>query len=315
MKPYKYFDCSINITSNREHNTNSLGPIENDIMKDLSLYSFLFGFTRTYDYKESDVFITNTTYPQEILEWSENHSIPKIKRMDGIFWQNDILTKNELLNEAALQSDHIIFISDYSKDTLKDLYGYELNSTVILNNVDDTIFYPRDKEGFSLVSSCSNWNRDGKRIYELIKLADNIDEEIHLIGQCDKKLPQNIIKHGYISSQKQMSDIISRSSIFLSLFFRDAGSKVTCQAIKCGLPVLYTTSGGLNELVRGNGVPVIDDDRMDFRNSSPPLNTDDVISKYKELKEKYNFLMKNFKQREPYYYTIENYFKVMKNYL
>ena len=313
--PYKFFDCSINTLSNEEHNKNSLGPVENDIMKDLSLYSILFGFKRTYDYKEADVFITNTTYPQEILEWSDKHSIPKIKRMDGIYWQDDLVHKNDKLNEAALQSDHVIFISQYSKDTLKDLYGYELNSTVILNNADDSVFFPREKEEFNLVSSCTNWERDGKRIDELIELAKNIDEKIHLIGKCDRELPSNIIKHGYIDSQQKMSEIISRSSVFISLFFRDAGSKVTCQAIKCGLPVLYTTSGGLKELVRGNGVPVIDDVRMDFRSGSPSLNMDDVISKYGELKEKYSFLMKNFNEREPYYYTIDNYFKIMKNYL
>ena len=315
MNPYKYFDCSINTASNKEHNTISLGPIENDIMKDLNQYSILFSFTRTYNYEEADIIITNTSYPNEILEWSEKHSIPKIKRMDGIYWQNDLIYKNGILNDAALQSDHVIFISEYSKDTLKELYGIELNSSVILNNVDDTVFFPREKEEFRLVSSCTNWERDGKRIYELIKLAENIDEEIHLIGKCDIDLPKNMIKHGYINDQQEMSRIISRSSVFISLFFRDAGSKVTCQAIKCGLPVLYTTSGGLKELIGGNGVFVSDEVCMDFRNSSPSLNITDVVSKYKELKENYTFYIKNFKEREPYYRTIENYFNIMKNYL
>jgi len=140
VKLHKYFDCSINNTSNKEHNNISLGPAENDIMKDLNQYSILFGFKRTYDYKEADVFITNTTFPYEILQWSENHSIPKIKRMDGIYWQNNLVYKNEKLNESALYADHVIFISEYSKDTFKALYGYEINSSVILNNVDDTIF-------------------------------------------------------------------------------------------------------------------------------------------------------------------------------
>jgi glycosyltransferase involved in cell wall biosynthesis len=313
--PYKYFDCSINNISNNNHNSQSFGPVENDIMKDLKLYSILFNFIRTYNHEEADVFITNTIYPEEILEWSEKHHIPKIKRMDGIYWQNDLIYKNDKLNEAALQADHVIFISEYSKDVLKELYGYELNNSVILNNADDSVFFPREKEGFSLVTSCTNWERDGKRINELIEFSKNINDKIHLIGHCDRELPKNIIKHGYIESQLEMSRIISKSNIFISLFFRDAGSKVTCQAIKCGLPVLYTTSGGLKELVKGNGVPVIDDVHMDFRSSSPPLNIDNIILKYKELKEKYNFLTNNFKEREPYYYTIENYFRTMKNYL
>lgn len=112
-----------------------------------------------------------------------------------------------------------------------------------------------------------------------------------------------------------MSKIISKSSVFLSLFFRDAGSKVTCQSIKCGLPVLYVTSGGLKELVDGNGIPIKDIDHMDFRMDAPTLEIKDIVSKYVELKENYTHFIKNFKQREPYYYTMENYFKVMRCYL
>lgn len=315
MKPYKYFDCSNNSISNQAHNNKSLGPIENDIMKDLNQYSNLFGFKRIYNYKEADVFITNTIYPDEILEWAEKHFIPKIKRMDGIYWQNNLIHKNEKLNKAALESDHVIFISKYSQDALKELYGYKLNSSIVLNNADDTVFFPRKKQNFRLVSSCSNWERDGKRLNELIELAINIEEEIHLIGKCDITLPSNMIKHGYIDDQNQMSKIISESHLFISLFYRDAGSKVTCQAIKCGLPVLYTASGGLNELVRGNGVSVNDDAHISFRNDIPGLNNEEVLEKYKELKILYDEKIKKFKQREPYYRTLENYFNIMVNYL
>ena len=315
MKPYKYFDCSNNSYSAQTHNKNSLGPTENDIMKDLNQYSILFGFKRTYNYEEADIIITNTIYPDEILEWSRKHSIPKVKRMDGIYWQNDLIHKNTKLNRAALESDHIIFISKYSQNTLKELYGYELNSSVILNNADDTVFFLREKPDFRLVSSCSNWGRDGKRLEYLIELANNIEEEIHLIGKCDIDLPGNMIKHGYIKDQQQMSTIIGESHLFISLFYRDAGSKVTCQAIKCGLPVLYVTSGGLNELVWGNGVSVNDDVSISFRNNVPSLNMDEILEKYNELKDSYDYRIKKFKEREPYYRTIENYFNVMENYL
>jgi len=315
MSIIKYYDCSINSHSNRNHSDVSLGPVENDIMKDLNQYSILFGFRRTYNYEEADVIITNTIYPEEILEWSKKHSIPKIKRMDGIYWQDDLLHKNDKLNKAALESDHVIFISKYSQDALNELYGFELNSSVILNNADDTIFFQREKQDFRIVSSCSNWERDGKRLGYLIELAKNIKEEIHLIGKCDIDLPGNMIKHGYIEDQKQMSTIIGESHLFISLFYRDAGSKVTCQAIKCGLPVLYVTSGGLNELVRGNGVSVNDDTSISFRNNVPSLDMDEILEKYNELKDSYDYRIKKFREREPYYRILENYFNVMENYL
>lgn len=315
MKPYKFYDCSNNDISNKTHDPNSLGPVENDIMKDLNQYSILFGFKRTYDYKNADVIITNTIYPDEILEWSEKNSIPKIKRMDGIYWQNNLLYKNEPLNKAALESDEVIFISEYSKNTLKELYDLEPNNTVILNNVDDTIFFPRKKQNFRLVTSCSNWERESKRLDILIKLSKNISDEIHIIGKCDVDLPKNIIKHGYTNNQQIMSSIISESNFFISLFYRDAGSKVTCQAIKCRIPVLYVTSGGLSELVRGNGISITDDTSMDFRNDIPLLDINEILDKYYELKYTYQDIINNFKEREAYYYTLDDYFNVMKKYL
>ena len=315
IKYHKYFDCSINDISNQLHNKESFGPIENDIMYDLNQYSHLFGFKRTYNYKEADIFITNTIYPIDILEWSNKHSIPKIKRMDGIYWKNNLLYKNIPLNKSAKESDHVIFISEYSKNTLYDLYKLKLNNTVILNDANDEIFYPRKKSGFSLVSSCSNWDRDGKRLDDLINFGKSIDDEIHLIGKCDRKLPNNFIKHGYIDNQHEMSNVINDSNIFISLFFRDAGSKVTCQAIKCGLPVLYTTSGGLKEIVGGNGISVKDYEDMDFKTDTPRLNINEVILKYKELKDNYDSFIDNFEKRESYYYTIEKYFNVFKSFL
>jgi len=140
----KYYDCSINSLSNKLHNNNSYGPIENDIMRDLTKYAHLYNFERVYDYKESDIIVTNTTYPIDILEWADKKDIALVKRMDGIYWQNELKYKNCMLNRAALESDMVIFISKFSKDSLKKLYGYSpLNYKVILNNVDDKVFYKR----------------------------------------------------------------------------------------------------------------------------------------------------------------------------
>ena len=36
-----------------------------------------------------------------------------------------------------------------------------------------------------MISSCSNWERGGKRLEAIIELSKHIDEEIYLIGKCD----------------------------------------------------------------------------------------------------------------------------------
>src|ERR1035437_1731173 len=101
-------DCSINTTSNKLHNKLSLSSIENDIMKDLRKYSNLFNIEFVDDYRLSDIIITNTSYPDDILEYSNKNNIPKIKRMDGIFNTNTTKDRNISLNTSAVQSEKVI---------------------------------------------------------------------------------------------------------------------------------------------------------------------------------------------------------------
>jgi len=59
----KIFDCSLNNTAPK-HRQESLGPKENDIMRDLKRYAHLYDFKYVSDFKDADVIITNTTFPQ-----------------------------------------------------------------------------------------------------------------------------------------------------------------------------------------------------------------------------------------------------------
>ena len=317
----KFFDCSINQLSNSLHNQRSLGPIENDMMKDLGKYADHHGWQRTGDYKEADLIITNGFYPDEILEWSEKHSIAKIKRMDGIYWLNERKHKNEIYNNAALESNHVIFISSYSCESLHKLYKIRpKNSTVILNNVDDTIFYPINHKNtiFTWVTSATNWTREEKRLNCLVNFAKTAakDDIINMIGRCDYELPQNIIKHGYLEDQQQMHHIIANSDAMLSFFFRDAGSKVTCQGVSCKLPVLYSDTGGLREIVKENGIFMQDYTKIDFSDITPELSVFEMIKKSKIFKEHYGSLVSNYKKRkETYQDTLSRYFEIFKLYI
>lgn len=310
----KFFDCSINDISNSNHGGSSLGPIENDVMFDLGKYSNYFGWERTYDYKQSDLIITNGFYTNDILKWSEKYSIPKIKRMDGVYWQNNLKYKNDIYNKAALQSNHVIFISDYSKTSLFELYNFLPNEySVILNDVDEEIFFPSKNkyDNFTFVSSATNWEREQKRLDSIIllsKVMDKIDT-IRLIGKCDVDLPENIIKEGYINDGKQMNEIINKSDVFLSLFFRDAGSKVTYQSIRCNVPVLYSNTGGLPEIVGISGIQVDDYTDINFMNDTPMIDLDVLYDKYRLIKNNYKDI--TFDKRKSYKDTLSEYFKVM----
>ena len=107
-----------------------------------------------------------------------------------------------------------------------------------------------------------------------------------------------------------MSDIMSRCDAFISPFFRCAGSKVTHQAMKCGLPVLYTSTGGLPEIVGDNGIMVNDYNDIDFLDKVPDIDVNLFIEGANKLKDNHNSLISN--TSDDYNYTIGDYFKVMK---
>ena len=90
-----------------------------------------------------------------------------------------------------------------------------------------------------------------------------------------------------------MNNIIANSDAFISLFYRDAGSKVTCQAVNCKLPVLYSDTGGLPEIVKNNGIIVKENDKIKFINTIPELSIFELRKKYKMFKEYYNYIVNN----------------------
>lgn len=303
-----YYDCSINELSNHHHIRSNMGPKENDIMRGLATYAANFGYKRVYNYEEANIVITNTTYTDDILNWCDKNNIPKVKRMDGIYWKNDIKYKNDSLNIAAQQSDIVIFISEYSRRALRMLYNYTpSNNYVIVNDVDELIFYPmlnKCRERFTSISSCTNWNRSEKRLVSIIDLAvKNPQDDFLLIGLCDQETPPNIQKIGYIDDQSMMSEIISSADIFIAPFYRDAAPKVVSQAVKCGLPILYSSSGGIGELVGEYGIKVLDDESIRFDDLVPDL---DMSQGYKKIKN----LNKLEHKTSPYILTIKKYFEV-----
>lgn len=309
-----YFDNSINTESNDIHNVCNGIHLENDIMLDINKFSPQWGLSRTYDYKKADIIITNSFYEESVLNWSIKNSIPKIKRMDGIYWKNNLKWKNNKLNLAAEYSDGVIFISEYSKRALFDLYKIiPKNHKTILNDVNGENFYPKKNKlnnKFTSISSATNWYREEKRLESIIKLANQFTEDqFILMGKCEIELPKNVICSGWVDNKDKMNEILNRGDIFISPYFRDAGSKTTCQAIKSGLPVLYTTSGGLPELVKTGGVSILDYNEIDFLDETKPI---DILNEYIEIKKIYRDIIPI---KRDYYELISDYFKYILSFI
>lgn len=304
----KIYDCSNSPESNHGKD---YGPKENDIIKGLKEHSKTFDCRFVSKYTMADIIITNDIFPDEI----KKTNIPKIKRMDGIYWLNDYKHKNEELNSSAEIADHVIFISEYSRKSLYSLYPdiKIKNSSVILNTADEKIFkYKRQNPMISsFAASCTNWNRKEKRFDSLIQLAEKISETIYLIGECEMETPSNVIKLGYMSDYYEINNILNDCDAFINLSYRDAAPKVVCQAVACGLPVLYADSGGSNEII-DYGVPIIDEKRIYFSDNVYELDLNEILKSYNILKKDFNLLKGNIKRS--YLAMIKNYYKIITEY-
>ena len=319
MKTVKIFDCS-NSVYRPPHRAASYGPKENDVMAMLKRHCAQFGCQYVQTPSDADVIITNDVFPPDILSLGK----PMVKRMDGIFWDSE-RDRNATLNLAAQQAQHVIFISEYSKQSYEQLLHPTLNGTVlkkvsvILNEVCDTTFFIANNLGpkrFVWTAAASNWERPEKRFKDIMRFATILGGRglVRLIGHCSFPVPDNVIKHGYLS-EAEICDILQNSAAFVNLSYRDAAPKVVCQAVSCGLPVLYADSGGTGELVFA-GVPIKDNQKISFDDDVPDLNEDEMKkSLYRFYRD---FLVNDMAEHARTYKSrftsmLDSYFSVIKN--
>jgi len=317
MANLKIYDCSLNSFS-PEHRINSLGSKENDIMADLRKHQLDLSIDFVSDYKNADRIITNTTYTPYILKFAKENNIPLIKRMDGVFWREDLVERNVKLNEAAIQSNAVIFISKFSQDSFEVLYPNSKlkNTFIVLNNVDETIFHNKFHKKnikFTWGTSATNWCREVKRPKDLLKFADFVgehNERILLIGKSNIQ-HENIINAGYHHNYNKISNLINCADAWVNFSYRDAAPKTVLQAIKCNKPVLYANSGGLPELVQNFGIAIKDEGKIYFSDNNFELDFEEIQKSYYEFKNKFETFQFPFIKK--YIETLKEYVNIIKN--
>lgn len=296
----KIFDCSN--SSERPSSRGFGGPMMNEFVSLLHKYAPKYGalFVDTLD--EADVVFTNDIFPSYV----RNKNLPLVKRMDGIFWQSDLVHRNLPFIESATIADLVIFITEYSKNSFKSFYPNEfenLNYTVATHWTDPESFPLIDiKVEIPTIFStmATNWNRHEKRINDLIKFAEMFPVTIHLIGNSDNiQLPDNIIPHGYLSSASSVYDVMKQSHAFINLTCKDAATKTVCTAINYGLPVLYAGSGGVPEMVLTNGVAINEHDSFEVLDYIPSVDADEMEIGYLDFINCYPRLVENLKTFNP----------------
>lgn len=289
----------------------------NEFVALMHQYAPRYGCLFVDELDEAGVIFTNDIFPSYVRE----RGIRLVKRMDGIFWQKDLTHRNLPFVESASIADSVIFITKYSKDSLKAFYPAEYESltwNVVHHWTDPGSFpkIPRSVDAPTVFTAmATNWNRSEKRLDDLFKFADLFPVTIHLIGTADGiDLPQNIIPHGYLSDQTEIYSVMKQSHAFINLTCKDAATKTVCTAINYGLPVLYANSGGVSEMVGRYGVGVCENNDFVILDHIPSLSQDALTDAYNRFLHQYTYLCDSIARdtEDKLGKALEGYFEVLK---
>ena len=320
---YNIFDCSN--SAERPAHRGGGGPVMNDIMRYLQENAASYNYNFVTNLSDADIVITNDIFPSDVLASGK----PLVKRMAGPFWQREYASRNDALNAAAQQANAVIFITEYSKQQYIHCFGDNLKwNTVVTHWVDPNVFYDRKyahyHNKFMFTACATDWSRKEKRLSAILDFANQLKDEcdIVLIGTLNGNnnphhiLP-NIYSMGY-SSPERISSFLNLSDGFLNLSYRDAATKTVCQAINCGLPVLYAASGGVKEMVRGYGTSIYDPHPYDMEDFVPDLDIQDMLRGYEKYRENFDLIKSNlsvFDSQQEFNIMLDGYFSVIDNVL
>lgn len=202
---------------------------------------------------------------------------------------------NRAMKHLHRMADHVFYQSAFCRLSAERFLGRRIGpSEILFNPVDTKVFAPAKKtaavekdlrlllagshwsfyrvetavralalvrETFPntrlLIAGRFCWDRDeGRAERRLLELADSlgVKEQVRLLGSY---------------TQRQAVPLLQRADILLHTKYNDPCPRLVVEAMACGLPVVYSASGGVPELVGKNagiGVPA----PLDWEKDHPP---------------------------------------------
>ena len=219
--------------------------------------------------------LSNTPYLTERTLLSiKQKNIPIILNQNGVYfagWYGQGWEKqNKKLIPAYKISDYVFWQSEFCKDSAEEFLGKRSGpGEVLYNAVDLTRFKPTaqiGKRNFTFLVSGKFTKAHFYRIEAAVRsfyFLQKKDKDTNLIiaGLADKeiyKLVLALVNELKINkkiriigkySQANAPAIYNLSDAYVMLKYMDASPNVVAEAMACGLPVIYSATGGVKELV------------------------------------------------------------------
>lgn len=270
--------------------------------------------------KETDVIVA--TYWREIYECVEQKIAPVVYFEQGDFHLFDLdrLDKRtfEYINNGLKTVNYIYTVSSFAKQKLKEVYN--VDSNVIPNAVDNSVFYYRkhEKNDIPNITMIGAENAEFKRIQNIIEAIKIIKQKGYKI-QLNWITPSNPIKNKGLNPiinppQIVIGDTLRKTDIYICASMYESFCLPVLEAMTCGAAIITTNNGGNMDFVKDSiNALIIKKD-----------NIEDIVEKVEKLinsRELIDSLVKNGVEESAQYswnatiIKIEKYYQEIANYV
>ena len=185
-------------------------------------------------------------------------SIPRVQRLDGIYFNTsqDFNLLNSNIKKTFLDSQGIIFQSNFNKELITKWYGKPDNFTVIHNGADlksiNNTSTMKNTKYDNIWCCAASW-RPHKRLKENIDyfLQHKGNNDLLIIAgdvpEDQKKIDKSIAYFGNLN-QTQLYSLYKASKYFLHLAWLDHCPNVVVDARACGCHIICSSAGGTKEI-------------------------------------------------------------------
>ncbi|WP_146030380.1 glycosyltransferase family 4 protein [Thalassospira sp. GB04J01] len=219
--------------------------------------------------------LSNCPYlPGWALRWLKWRGIPIILNQNGVYYRawfdGDCASKNREMAKAWHLADYVFYQSNFCKVTAEKFLGVRAGpGEVLFNAVDIEHFKPDPKRN----NVRPVFLHTGKLVTHMFYRVEallrgfalargrGLDAELRIAGWMDLNVQR---KATVLLSELALEDrvsftgpydqgrapsVYSAADAYVTLTFNDACPSAVIEALSCGLPVLYSDSGGVPELV------------------------------------------------------------------
>ena len=260
----------------------------------------------------------------------KGQKLPIFLNQNGVFYpawfKENWKEENLKLARVYHSADYVFWQSNFCKIACDNFLGERIAPGEILYNAVDTKkFLPKikkSKDVFKLLITGNIKKQNNYRIYIVLKalqeiLKQNKSVYLYIAGYLeDLKLFKNeteklgIKEHVYFLgdySQENAPKIYQNADAYITISYQDNCPSAVIEAMSCGLPILYSDSGGVPELVGPNGgigltVP------HDWEKIHTP-NIDDIVLGLFKLMENREMFSESARQRALRLFEISNWIK------